>query len=240
MTGHFVYPRLDAGAALELQTALARGADPADETLASTTRHPRAVPAASGGLPVTPEHLQLLRNAVHEALAPPEIRTDADFDRAVGRVLFEEMQIVPGDAARQDVWNYIGLVLLPQSASRRFSFDNRERWVSSRRRHVLRRLWFRRKALGDVLDCLERPLDEDEQVQLTERQMFASDPRLARMTAQLILGYPGQDSRRRFSREFIKSIQAVSGTTVVGVLSDEELCSLLEELCRRTVSVVSQ
>ena len=240
MTGHFVYPRLEAGAALELQTALAGGADPADETLPSTTRHPRAVPAASGGLPVTTDHLQSVRNAVHDALGRSGVGNEADFDRVVGRVLFAEMEIVPGDAARQEVWNYIGLVLLPRSASQRFSFDKRERWVGNRRRHVLRRLWFRRRALGDALDCLERPLDEDEQVQLTERQMFASDPRLARMTAQLIFRYPGRARGRRFTREFVKSVQAASGTTVLGMLPDEELWSILEEHYAKTVSVVGQ
>lgn len=238
MTGHFVYPRLDAGAALELQTALAAGSPPADETLVSTTHHPRAVPAASGGTPVTADRLQGVRTAVHQALQQEDVRTDADFDRVVGRTLFEEMDIVPGDAARQDVWNYIGLVFLPQTASRRFSFDQTARWVGNRRRHVLRRLWFRRKALGDLLDSTARPLDEDEQVQLTERQMFASDARLARMTAGLVLSYPGRARGRRFTREFVKSVQAASGTTILGILSDEELNDLLAHLYAKTLAAV--
>lgn len=232
MTGHYLYPRLDKPTALRMLAALRSGTDPADETLRASLKVPGAAPRPTGGVPVTPEHLQTVRETAHACLQTSSTAevSNAEFDRRISAVLFDAMNIVPADAASMEVWNYMGLVVLPATASRRFSpAKDDDRFIGSRR-HVLRRLWFRRQALGELLDVQENPLVEDELVQLSERQVFLSDPRMARFTAEQIFTYEGPSRSHRYSRLLLREIHARSGPVLLTALTDTELRQLIKQV----------
>ena len=233
MTGHYLYPRLEKVAALDLLALLRSGADPADEASKDSLKVTGTAPRPTGGIPVTLEHLQTVRESVHASLGSYDTSnkpSDAEFDRKVSDALFNTMGIVPGDAGSMEVWNYMGLIVLPQTASKRFSMDkDTNRFIGSRR-HVLRRLWFRRQALGELLDVTTNPLVEDELVQLSERHVFHSDPRLARFTAEQIFTYSGPARSHRYSRRLIREIHARSGLVHLGALPDRELRQLIKEI----------
>jgi hypothetical protein len=232
MTGHYLYPRLDKPTALRMLATLRSGAEPADETSKESLKVPGAAPRPTGGVPVTSEHLQTVREAVRTSVETSDAAevSAAEFDRRVSAALFDTMRIVPGDAGSLEVWNYMGLVALPRTSSRRFPMDkDDDRFIGSRR-HVLRRLWFRRQVLGDLLDVQTNPLAEDELVQLSERQIFLSDPRLARFTAEQIFSYPGPSRSHRYSRPLFREIQAKSGPVLLTALTDHELRGLVKEV----------
>lgn len=190
-----------------------------------------ASPRATGGTPVTQQHLQALRAKASESLTGlDELGANeavAEFDRRISAVLWDTLDMVPAEAASMEVWWFLGLAVLPGTAALRFPLSSTARHVGPPRRHVLRRLWFRRQALGDLLDASANPLVEDELVGLTERTIFVSDPRLARAAAQTVLAYKGEDRSHRYTRRFLREIHARTGTTLIGALTDTELTGLV-------------
>lgn len=104
----------------------------------------------------------------------------ANFDREVARALDSMLDLIPAEAANDEVWNFLTLVLLPDIAKWRFpntknSLDF-ERWKGGHR-NVFRKLWWREAVLGSELNS---QIGEDESVGVMERPGLSSSPALAR------------------------------------------------------------
>ena len=69
------------------------------------------------------------------------------FDRQLAAELHRQMHILPADAAVEDVWSFLSLVLLPDVACWRFP-DRSEERLRGHFRNVFRRLWWRAYILG--------------------------------------------------------------------------------------------
>src|SRR5690606_11986797 len=94
----------------------------------------------------------------------------------------QTMGIVPADAAEEDVWTFLSVVLVPEIAPWRFPGAPEER-VLGRPRNVLRRLWWRAWTFGPDLDYAPvgaAPLGEDEFVSVMERSTLAGCQPVAR------------------------------------------------------------
>ena len=87
-----------------------------------------------------------------------------------------------GEALRDDVWNFVGVVLAPDIVYWRFG-DSRRRYTGGVR-NAFQRLWLRGKALDRGADAIDRwglvpVLPEDALVQITERPSIGANRILA-------------------------------------------------------------
>lgn len=147
MTGHLIYPRLDASSGRAL-VAERFGLSLSELHDLGTTGHPDAAPAPTGGHPVESARLldvQTAIRAVAEAAGyPSRLRRGSEqaFDRPCGTAIFDSMEIVTADAADEGVWTFLTLVLVPEIGPWRFP-DQDENRMLGKPRNVLRRLWWR-------------------------------------------------------------------------------------------------
>lgn len=114
---------------------------------------------------------------------PENARFRTKFDQEAAAILHESMQILPADAASNEVWNFINVRLLPDVVIWRYGNQGPAgSWVVSDDRlfHITRttfgRLWWRAELFGPEL---ARKLGEDEAVQLMERPRISGYAPLA-------------------------------------------------------------
>ncbi|MCQ9331053.1 hypothetical protein NQ023_03035 [Corynebacterium phoceense] len=116
-----------------------------------------------------------------EAMARSQVR---DFDQRAAAVLYDSLDLVPAEAANQEIWNYLTLSVLPDIAAWRYPNISRspsfERWLGVDR-NVFRKLWWREATLGRSLNAL---LGEDEAVGIMERPSLSGNPAVARAIIQ--------------------------------------------------------
>ena len=239
----FVYPRLSLSFAkkriAEIETALAKNGLHGVEELAST-EHPRAAPVATGGRVADRARIANVRRAVIQALEPWQAdetvsRTEvAAYDLALGRALHESLEIVLADAAHDETWNFLTLVVCPDVAVRRFPDMHNERMMGTPR-NALRRTWFREEVIGDLQRTAERPLGEDELVGLFERSALARNHTLVRRLAITVLGYEGR-GRSDWARELYKHVTFATGPRLLDALSEDQL----DELSGRTAVAAAE
>lgn len=234
-----IYPRLPLAIAKaridELGEAFANGGLTEVEQLVGV-EHPRAAPIATGGRVADQEDIAAVRGAVMEALAP--WRTGAGvarpqaaaFDLALGRVLHDQLQIVPSDAAHDETWSFLTLIVLPDVAVMRFPDMHVDRLLGGNR-NVLRRPWLREEVLGDLLHATDRPLGEDELVGLFERTALSRNRALIRRLAHAVVTYEGTAARSEWARELYKRVTFVTGPRLLDALPEVEL----DELIRASV-----
>jgi hypothetical protein len=235
----FVYPRLPMSFAkkriAEIESARAKDGLRGVEQLAST-EHPRAAPVATGGRVADRPRIADVRRAVIQALEPWQTqetvpRTEvAVYDLALGRALHESLQIVPADAAHDETWNFLTLVVCPDVAVRRFADMHDERMMGTPR-NALRRTWFREEVIGDLQRTAERPLGEDELVGLFERSALARNHTLVRRLAITVLGYAGR-GRSDWARELYKHVTFATGPRLLDALSEDQLDDLVRSAAR--------
>jgi hypothetical protein len=231
----FVYPRLPLAISKarinEIDAAMGSGGNAAVEGLANV-EHPRAAPVATGGRRVSGDHIADVREAVLHTVEP-WTRTGqvsraqaAAFDLALGRTLHRHLQIVPADAAHDETWNFLTLVVLPDIAVLRFPDMHLDRLIGGNR-NVLRRTWIRQDVLGDLLHSTDRPLGEDELVGLFERTALARNRTLIRRLAIAVLAYDGRTARSDWARELYKRVTFTTGPRLLDALTEEELDALI-------------
>src|SRR5690606_7072876 len=149
------------------------------------------------------------RRATLDAIAPWQqrgrvTRTEAAaFDLAVGRALHDSLQIIPGDAAHDETWNFLALVVMPDVTVLRFPDMHPDRMFGTLR-NPLRSSWVRWDTLGDLTDMYPRPLGVDEMVGLFERSEMARNRPLVRALAKAVMQYDGPGSRSDWAREVFK------------------------------------
>ena len=111
----------------------------------------------------------------------------SDFDRTAAEILENRLSILPTEAACEEVWNFITLVLLPDVAKWRYPNKDEnltyERWLGSDR-NVFRKLWWREATLGHELS---KQLGEDQVVAIMERPRLGGHGDLARAIAKAYL-----------------------------------------------------
>jgi len=185
----------------------------------------------------------------------PSRRTRRDqqhFDFTAVRLLLESMDIVPAEAARDEVWQYLTCVLVPDVVFWRFA-DPKSGRIDSRRilggnRNALGRLWWRGYLLQDLgaedglwlLDP-ERALNEDNLVALLERTSTAGLGRLSVTIAKEYLRRRpdvlrlGSSPAQRLMREGMKRLVRFASFIEFEALTSEESSQLVGEIFEHTV-----
>jgi hypothetical protein len=150
----------------------------------------------------------------------------AAFDLALGHTLHEHLQIIPADAAHDEIWSFLTLVVFPDVAVLRFPDMHVDRLIGTPR-NVLRRPWFRQEVLGDLLHSTDRPLGEDELVGLFERSALARNHALIRRLAVAVSEYAGPAARSEWARDLYKRVRFSTGPRLLDALSDAELDAII-------------
>jgi hypothetical protein len=240
----YVYPRLSDSAARTLLEEYAE-LEPTELRKRAETSHPDAAPVAVGGTAVPESSIEDVAVALRELadrLGFPNFLSRArigDFDRPATALLHEHMAIVPADAAADEVWNFLAMVVLPDLSVWRFP-DRAEKRMLGRPRNVLRRLWWRAEIVGaDLIDRADG-LGEDELVNIMERPTLAADRRLARRMAAAILGTPsGAVSRSELMRDFAKRMLRAQGAFCLDVLSEDEFDAVVQRELQQSVAAMT-
>lgn len=230
-----VYPRLSLPFAKarisEIAEKMSIGGVSSVQALAKT-EHPHAAAVATGGHVADPDRISNVRAAVLNTIEPwwqlgtvPR-RQAAPFDLALGSTLKEHLDIIPADAAHDEVWNFLTLVVFPDVAVLRFPDLHVDRLLGTPR-NVLRRTWSRQEILGDLLHSTDRPLGEDELVGLFERSALARNRALIRRLAVAVLAYDGPTARSEWARDLYKRVTFITGPRLLDALSDVELDAII-------------
>lgn len=234
----YVYPRLSLFHAdsiyAELKSAYEETAFSALSDFAGVD-HPNASPVATGGRAADISRISTVRESVLADLQPllrdsREVsRTRvSDFDRVLGKSLHRNLEIVPSDAAHDEVWNFLTLVVFPDIAVSRFPDMHKDRMLGSNR-NVLRRTWFRYEVLGDLLEGFPRPLGEDELVGMFERTALARNRPLLRALVPIVAQYDGPGSRSDWARLVYKRITFITGPRLLDVTDSLQINDVVIE-----------
>ncbi|GGR73177.1 hypothetical protein GCM10010169_16460 [Micromonospora fulviviridis] len=234
----WAYPRLPAGIAEELLHAHS-AVDPVQLAPQAETTHTRATWYPTAPNRVAAEQLselqQLVRRIARDNGWPGALSRQAatQFDRQLAGELYRQMRILPADAASEEVWSFLSLVLLPDVAFWRWpNPDRRPRYerILGQPRNVFRRLWHRVHILGADLGGR---LFEDEAVGLLERPSLGSNPRTARAIAGAHLAfadrYP-EVARTSLLRVAALRLRRMSVLVSLEALDDEQLAELMTEV----------
>lgn len=233
----YVYPRLSRGYALSRLAEIREVSQLDPERLAQLVQfqHPNSAPAATGTL-VSVERLVSVREEVSAEMEDWKNRivgsSSAAYDSRLGTILHSSLNIVSADAASEDVWNFLSLMLFPDLVYQRFPNLSDERSLGTPR-NTLRRVWLRREILGDLLTAGSPVLGEDELVGLFERTAFARNRRLVRVVAAVVLDYKGTAARSEFARRLYKRVLMSTGPYFWDVVGIEELRQHVEQIARQ-------
>lgn len=230
-----VFPRLSQAKAVELLQDYS-GRPPAELLSNSSTLLTQAFWYPTAALRASEPILQNLQKSMRECAVefgyPGTTGTKSaqltQFDRSAGRILFEKMPIVPADAASDDVWSFISLVVLPDVAFWRFpNRDKKPHYerILGRSRNVFRRLWWRTFTVGEELGAF---LLEDEATAIMERPSLGGNPRIATAMARTHMEWVSSTSRERLPRtevlrEVAKRVLRLSMVATLSSLDDTEL-----------------
>tara|TARA_Y100000589_G_scaffold286518_1_gene286673 strand:- start:980 stop:1756 length:777 start_codon:yes stop_codon:yes gene_type:complete len=250
-----LYPRLARTIAMcelrELQTATDSGSfTPKCLDFLISRGISSTAPAETGGEPASETHLSDLRettiNAAMEFGFPGSPLKQADigaFGSTIGRLLNETMSLIPGEAAREEIWSYINLRLLPDLAAWRYlkSIGTKGRFLGTPWiRNAFGHLWWRAHVLHDEQakdpwHLLDAGLKEDTYVQILERAGMTAHGHVARAIAARCADICRTESNHEeVNREWIKYLRAKSSLTPLGILSAERLQALIEEAVEST------
>jgi hypothetical protein len=235
----FVYPRLPLSFANKRMAEIKATKDQSGLTGIKkliSFEHPRAAPVPTGGHAADRARIAVIRKVVTQALeawrGQGEVSKSqvAAFDQALGRVLHQQLEIVPADAAHDETWNFLTLVVFPDVAVQRFPDMHTDRMIGGQR-NALRRTWFREEVIGDLLHSATRPLGEDELVGLFERTAVARNHTLVRRLAVTVLAYEGT-GRSAWARELYKQVTFATGPRLLDSLSEDQLDNLIRAAAR--------
>lgn len=241
------YPRLDLTAATVL-IAEQSGQPIGDLIGVAQDTHPNVTWYATAHRRITRERLAALRNSSRQAASDfgyPGVgkgRGLTEFDQRLGRLLYEQMEILPAEAGHPGVWAFMSLVLMPDVAHWRYPNMGKragyERLLGGDR-NVFRRLWWRNYCLGP--DLAERIL-EDEAVGIMERPSIGMCPAVARAFANQHLETIGAHpavSRTPLLRDATKRLRRVAANVSMYSLTEAELHSLMAEVFDSSVKALA-
>ncbi|RBY76278.1 hypothetical protein DQ239_14960 [Blastococcus sp. TF02-09] len=158
-----------------------------------------------------------------------------DFDRPATALVHDRMAILPSDAASEEVWNFLSLVVLPDVSVWRWPARAEERLLG-RPRNVLRRLWWRAEVVGvDLINCADG-LGEDELVNIMERPTLAADRRLAQLIGDAIVKSPRVNvARSEVMRDLAKRMLRTQGAFCLDVLTEQDLTVVVQRAMRQSL-----
>ena len=220
-----LYPRLSSAlATAELEYLRSRDEEEASQFVRFS--HPKAVPAATGGRRADEADLRELRAGVMHAWEQGGVSSKGEFDRALGKVLHEGLQISRADAAHPETWNFLTLLVFPDVLVRRFPDPHRDRALGSPR-NVLRRVWLREHLIGPVAYSTDAPLQEEEYVAIVERTAMARIPHLAQCVAGHLVVLK-LDNRALLTRQVMLRLTRLTGPLDLACLPYDHLNDLVE------------
>ncbi|MEV1320059.1 hypothetical protein AB0J14_28735 [Micromonospora arborensis] len=237
-----VYPRLPAHIAEQLLTAYT-GRDLVELRRLSTTADPRTTWYPTAPYRVPEDDLRALQQTVRAIAteahwpAPLSKTSGTAFDRLLAPALYRQMTIVPADAASEEVWSFLSLVLLPDIALWRWPNPLRrpgyER-IIGRPRNVFRRLWTRIHSLGEDLGA---QLYEDEAVAILERPTLGAHPRVARAITHAHLTTAGEagSARTDILRITARRLRRLAVVVSLESLDDAQLADLVRRYTKEAI-----
>ncbi len=189
----FLLPRLPGPSAESMLDALFDGDDLNWPGFDPTSLPDEARFASTGGSAVDPLQLREFRSGI--VLVAEEFgfgtrdarATQAKFDAALGAWLVKHPLLKTGEALRDDVWCFVGVVVAPDIVHWRFG-NSRQRYLGGIR-NTFQRLWMRARVLDRGETTQDRwglldSLTEDALVQITERPSIGADAILSRELAE--------------------------------------------------------
>ncbi len=197
--------------------------------------------ASTGGSRVDPSQLRELRQllfsvAEEHGFGTRDARTSqAKFDAALGASLIQQPLLKPGEALRDDVWSFIGVVMAPDIVQWRFG-KSRERYLGGVR-NTFQRLWMRARVLDRGESAQDRwglldSLTEDALVQITERPSIGADAILSRALAEAWVRASvrvGRGQMEDVMRLAILRLRIRNEIRSLSLLPEHELAGLLDQ-----------
>ncbi|NWO07296.1 MAG: hypothetical protein HLX50_16875 [Alteromonadaceae bacterium] len=186
------FPRIDDLREIEVIKELnAKPVNQASEL--SATNHPAAYYYATAAITVPEAQLKQFRAKVMDVAYdlgfPAKLNSNRarELDQRISNILFQDLELVPAEAANKEVWNFLTLVVLPDIAKWRYPNEKQtpdyDRWLGSNR-NVIRKLWWREAVLGHDLNS---QIGEDEAVGIMERPMLSGQAPIARAMVKALL-----------------------------------------------------
>ena len=196
-----------------------------------------------GGNEIPMPTLKNLRRIVDEeldslkAFADDRDKWKYEYSHRIGKALHKNLHMIRGEAESIEVWQFIGLRVLPAAAFARFAPSKEVRHIGNLRRHVLRRTWLTYDLLGEVMDE-GGYLTEDDLNQILDRTSISTNRDLALALARTLnsVGAPtdyGLErgvSARDIKRKIAEELTVRMGVEMVQHKSYEDMCALLETI----------
>lgn len=196
-----------------------------------------------GGNEIPMPTLKNLRRIVDEelenlkAFADDRDKWKYEYSHRIGKALHKNLHMIRGEAESIEVWQFIGLRVLPAAAFARFAPSKEVRHIGNLRRHVLRRTWLTYDLLGEVMDE-GGYLTEDDLNQILDRTSISTNRDLALALARTLnsVGAPSEYglergvSARDIKRKIAEELTVRMGVEMVQHKSYEDMCTLLETI----------
>ena len=235
------YPRLSTRAASALlleytELEVEEVAERVDVSLDAVAWYPTA-PAASR---VRTADLEKFRSAVVDVARGygyPQVSGHKSakrvaFDRDLGEVLPDLLELQPVESAEESVWNFLTLVAAPDVALWRWPNTKKEALyvrIIGRPRNVFRRLWWRSYVLGRHEGSAAARLHEDEAVAILERTLIGGNADLSRVIAEThILRFGDREKRTDVLRDAMKRVRRLHAFTSFHALTPSELQAVVD------------
>ena len=194
-----------------------------------------------GGNEIPMQTLENLRTIVDKeleklkAFADDRDKWKYEYSHRIGKALHKNLHMIRGEAESIEVWQFIGLRVLPAAAFARFAPSKEVRHIGNLRRHVLRRTWLTYDLLGEVMDE-GGYLTEDDLNQILDRTSISTNRDLALALARTLnsVGAPSEYglergvSARDIKRKIAEELTVRMGVEMVQHKSYEDMCALLE------------
>ncbi|WP_338438701.1 DUF6339 family protein [Synechococcus elongatus] len=242
----YLLPRLPQTSALRRFTQIQGDRSLSRLAAEASNTDPNLVYGATGGTRLNTNRLTELRQKLVEIAKhhgyPKKGSTTGltGFDYKASIVLAESDFFQSGEAWRNDVWNFIALILLPDLVEWRFPNAGRERYFGGSR-NVFQRLWRR----GTFLDRgIEHPkrweliekLSEDAYSAILERPTLSANPVVARALAEVWVEMSSlvkSNDLQTITRAATKALRAYNTVICFDLLPQEELIMLIRSNFQR-------
>lgn len=196
-----------------------------------------------GGTKIPIMILDKLRRIIDEELNSLKAFSDDrdkwkyEYSHRIGKALHKNLHMIRGEAESIEVWQFIGLRVLPVAAFARFAPSNKDRHIGNLRRHVLRRTWLTYDLLGEVMEDGSY-LTEEDLNQILDRTSISTNRNLALALARTLnsVGVPSDYglergvSARRIKRKIAEELTVRMGVEMVQYKSYEDMFALLEDI----------
>lgn len=195
-------------------------------------------PGLDGHL-LTIQDLEMIRKNVLERLGELEsVSSENAFDRYASSIVYEELNMLPIQAADSALWESLAMFIFPDVVYNRWFKSTgklTERALQDRyrsgRRNGLWRWWFRRRIFSERLEATyEYLLKQDLVQQILERPSLSSHPVMTEgILMALAARYEDAENDRYYYRGVMKEASFLSALSVPQLMTPEEISQHLVE-----------